>query len=454
MADLKDLIGSKKVKEFVRKEKSRPWTILSMGGASDADAKSPFSEVLMSAPSEPIPETEVKPRPIRGQTEAKPGTELRPNRGQIEAIPHSMVVLTDDNRGQTEAKPGTELRPHSRPIRGQTEAKPGTELRPNSSVSSIDGLQREILLLIFEYCKRAREKQTPPIAVEHISESCRTTYHAARKAIQRLEQKGMLKRAAFKVGRSGWTKYEVPEVAYQELLQNETEAKLRPIRGRTEDKPGTELRPEPRPSLSSSSSYKDLDLKTTTTAANEEVSKELAGKWEQIDCSPLNELRFGRPQIAQIAHAGRITVDELQDSIFAFAFDLSENQKGRSISGSPLNYFMGILRKGPYAAPANFESPEIRQRRLYLEAKEQQQKKLLEIESRLQAVEFEGWTAKLSLEEKAQLVPLTDFAKPGSPGYTVQLKEYFRENVWPQFYEKIIRGEYEVRSQTEPTSNV
>ena len=94
---------------------------------------------------------------------------------------------------------------------------------------------------------------------------------------------------------------------------------------------------------------------------------ELDARWQAIDSSPITELRFGRSQIAQIAHSGRVSPEQLQDSIYAFAYDLSENQKAKSISGAPLNYFMGILRKGPYVPPANYESPEERQQRLYLE---------------------------------------------------------------------------------------
>ncbi len=96
---------------------------------------------------------------------------------------------------------------------------------------------------------------------------------------------------------------------------------------------------------------------------------DLDAAWQKIDCSPLTEIRFGRNQVAQIAREGKFTPDELQDSIYAFAFDLSENGKSKTITGVPLNYFMGILRRGPYAAPSNYESPDVRQKRLYLESK-------------------------------------------------------------------------------------
>jgi hypothetical protein len=101
---------------------------------------------------------------------------------------------------------------------------------------------------------------------------------------------------------------------------------------------------------------------------------------------------------------------------------------------------MGILRKGPYTPPINYENPEDQQQRLYLEAKEQQRKRRQEIEARLETEEFEEWAERLSLEQRAGLVPPKDFAKPGSTAHTVQLREYFRENVWPELKERSKEG--------------
>ncbi len=56
----------------------------------------------------------------------------------------------------------------------------------------------------------------------------------------------------------------------------------------------------------------------------------------------------------------------------------------------------------------------------------------MDIESQLETVEFDSWISALSIEERARFVPPSDFAKPGSPGHNVQLKQYFREKVWPE----------------------
>jgi hypothetical protein len=100
---------------------------------------------------------------------------------------------------------------------------------------------------------------------------------------------------------------------------------------------------------------------------------------------------------------------------------------------------MGILRRGPYAAPSNYESPDVRQKRLYLESKEQQRKKRQELNDRLETVEFEEWLEKLSLDQRAAVVPPKEFAKPGGTAHNYQMREYFRENVWPKLRDRTLQ---------------
>jgi DNA-binding transcriptional regulator PaaX len=46
-----------------------------------------------------------------------------------------------------------------------------------------------------------------------------------RTTIQRLEKKGCIRRIEFKNGRGGWTRYELPESIYHEVLRSETSNK-------------------------------------------------------------------------------------------------------------------------------------------------------------------------------------------------------------------------------------
>ena len=388
----------------------------------------------------PLPESsfgsersEFKVEPNRSQSEVKVEPIPESKWSQSEAKVESFKPTKKQSRAEVEPEP----EPKVESKWSQTEAK----VESIAHSSSVVGLQKKTLTYLYESCRFSGSKISPPFAIQNIAAACGTSVSATKKALQRLEQKHFLRRAEYKDGRSGWTRYQLPDAVYSSLLQEESGAKLESKWSQTKAKVGTKVEPEPEPTPSSSSSSLDLDLNKLTNTTVSDLSGDLSSDWDEIDSSPLSAIRFGRPQLAQLARVGNLTVEQLQESIYAFAFDLEVNGKGREINGHALNYFMGILRRGPYAPSSNYEAPDVRQLRLYLEAKKREQQTRLELESQLEAVEFDSWMASLSTEERARFVPVTDFAKPGSPGHNVQLKQYFRENVWP-----------ELRTQSERTN--
>ena len=312
----------------------------------------------------------------------------------------------------------------------------------NSDFSTLVGHERHLLLFIFNECRSTGELITAPLTLSRIKEELHTpTSSTAKTIISRLIAKDFIRRATAKTGRGGWMSFQIEKEMFQRLLL-ETDYKRTTNRVQTDDKQATKQATQrtTTPS-SSSSSLRSISIEELLTTEKPSPSEtELDASWQAIDSSPLTEFRFGRNQILQIVQSGRVTPEQLQESIHAFAFDLTENQKAKSISGAPLNYFMGILRKGPYAPPANYENPEDRQQRLYLEAKEQQGTRRQEIQKRLETAEFEEWAETLSLEQRAELIPPKEYAKPGSTAHNIQLREYFRENVWPQLREKNAEG--------------
>ena len=141
---------------------------------------------------------------------------------------------------------------------------------------------------------------------------------------------------------------------------------------------------EPATSLSSSSS--NIFNNKTTTSETENIDSEslLLSEWGTINIEPLAEIGFSKHHLIQIARQNKLAPIVVQDSIHAFAFDLKENNKGKSLKTGSLNYFMGILRNGnPYAAPSNYESPESRAMRIYLEKKRELEQKRIILEEEL-----------------------------------------------------------------------
>ena len=306
-------------------------------------------------------------------------------------------------------------------------------------ISTLVGHERHLLLFIFDECRIIGALVTSPLTLSKIKEELKTpSGSTAKTIIARLIEKGFIVRGKAKTGRGGWMTFRLEREVFQRLLI-ETDYKRTTNRPQMDDKETTKQTTQRTTEPSSSSSFLDLDTNKLTNTGSPDLSSDLPPDWSKIDSSPLSQIRFGRPQLAQLTRVGNLTADQVQESIYAFAFDLEVNGKGREINGHALNYFMGILRKGPYAPPANYEAPDVRQLRLYLEAKEREQKMREELETRLEIAEFDSWVNGLSSEEKVQFVPSTDFAKPGSPGHNVQLKQYFRETIWPGLREKALR---------------
>jgi len=345
------------------------------------------------------------PETNRGQSEDK----LETNRGQSEDKLETNRGQSGDSpvevKNETEDKLGTKPRTQPETNRGQS----GDKLETNPLVSSLVGLQRDVLFYCYESCKRTRSKKTEQLVLANISESLGNSSSSIKKTIQRLEKKLFLYREAFKNGRSGWTVYEIPDLVYQDLLQLETEDKVRTNRGQTRDKLGTKLETEPRTSASSSSSSSSLsDNKTTTTEEpqiGDKTKQDLPPEWEAIDFNDLSEIHFGRPQLKQWCDRKYCSAEQAQESIYHFAFYLKHAKKGEIKTG-PLNFFMGIMAKQHYfPRPDGYLSPEEEGMKRRAEDLRKKNDSLTMIERDLYDYAFDIWFRSLTEDEIQILVP-------------------------------------------------
>lgn len=373
-----------------------------------------------------------------GQTSDKPRTEPRPDSGQSSDKPRTNSITMAVDEVRSSDKPRPQPRTEPRPDFGQTSDK----LRTNGGFFELVGLQRQITIFLHEQSKLARDRITDPIAISLLAERCGTTSLAAQKTIQRLTGKGIIRRVSFRNGRGGWTRYEVVQDVFQEILHLESQDKLRTNLGQTPDNLRSQPRTQPRTAPSSSSSFLDLEkIKTTTTGEPElfeNTPAQLTPEWQSIDVSPLAESGFTQTHLIQILRQGKLQPTEVQDSIYFFAFDLARNGKGRALNGSPLNFFMGILRKGiPYAPPENFESPADEVRRKTREFKERKERERQAEDQKLLELEFAEWSRGLAVEELTKLLP--EYARKPGAMQTAALKTHFEANVWPERAQELLR---------------
>ncbi|MCZ2142011.1 MAG: hypothetical protein LC102_01110 [Ignavibacteriales bacterium] len=368
------------------------------------------------------------------QTGNKVGTQPTTNREQTgNREDQKKAPLTE-----TGNKVGTQPTTLSATKRQQTDNKVATKV----PFSSLVGLQRNVVLFIYNACKNARGRSTEALTLEHMGLYLKTSSGSVKTTIQRLEGKGCLARIEFKNGRGGWSKYELHETVFRELLQLETENKLATNWQQTDNKVGTQPTTEPATSLSSSSSDVFFEnLKKTTTseqAQTESISVTLSPEWLAVDYSDLSGIGFTETHLTQIMRQGKLKASEVQDSINFFAFDLARNGKGKALNGPPLNFFMGIVRKGiPYAPPENYESPADEVRRKTREFKELKERKREAEEQQLKDLEFSEWRRGLPSEELTALLP--EFARKPGPLQDSTLKSHFETNVWPERSDKLLK---------------
>ena len=338
-----------------------------------------------------------------------------------------------------------------KPITGRVtiSEQSGNKQVTNASFSELVGLQKKVVLLVYESCKISRSAISAPLTLESMSEALGSPKGSIKTTTNRLRRKHVIQTVEQKEGRGGFTRYRLNDHVFQEVAYSELVNKRITIGEQTDNNWISKPITQPVTSASSSSSFVLEEQKEATT----QLSKlNLGPEWEEINYQPLHDLKvyFGKPQLKQIFDDHKLSASEVQESINRFVFDLIHNDKRKSIRSNEISFFMGMLRKGiPYACPPNYESPEEKLLREYTEQEEAYAARIAQVRERLFQLEFEKWQATLSPIEIRNCLPdlLRDF-KSDSAAVQSMLKDYFRSSHWANLLqEKIKSFQLEVKSE-------
>jgi hypothetical protein len=387
----------------------------------------PYTNDLSSTPTliEPVPTptpAETKP-PL--QTDNKAATNREQTGNSIDNKAATNREQTGNNTpGFIPPKVETGNKVATKPATVSTTKWQRTEnkLATDTPFSGLVGLQRAILIVIYDACKAARDRVSGALTLEHLAECLQTSSGSVKTTLQRLETKGCILRVAFKNGRGGWSRYELPEAIFRELLQLETENKLETKWQQTGNKLGTQPATEPATSspvvvvgLNSS------DLKTTNT---QPVEDKITQPPPRVVPIPVRLKALGLTQ--QQLDRSPLEYDALCESVDAYAYDL---EQGLKPPVGPLRYLLGIIVKRgvPYTSEALIaaESKAIEgylKRKSEFETRATQQ---IELEDQ---INFEKWYNDRSPGEMRAAVPETDIAKIGSRLYRAMLHEWYMNN--------------------------
>jgi len=293
--------------------------------------------------------------------------------------------------------------------------------------STLVGLQKNIVIFFYKECNKNRSKFTKPLTLEYIADHVKTKTGTVKMTIRRLEMKGSIIRKEFKNGRSGWTKYELPNDIFHEVLQLESDNKVVTNWEQTDNKVGTKLVTKPITTpLSSSISYNNTTTENKENFEKVDLLATLPKDWLKINFNPLHEIGFSETQLCQLAEENLNTPEIVQESINHFAFGLANNEKYKEYT-NPLNVLMGVLRKGQRWFEQGYEDPQDKILREILEEKKQRKEKREQMIKELVDLEFPEWEKKLSQEEVEAIVPF--HARKIRGARTSMLRVHFTEKV-------------------------
>ena len=391
--------------------------------AIDIFAPAALKETPLPAPTLGELETKQKSDTSHAQTENS-------NRVQTGSLGFSKRVQTGSANGANRVQTGS--------------AKPSpAHLNPNEPISirvqtgsdtgSTNGAKAiplgELSVLRFIADLEAVPGEAVAIRRRDVAGATAQTLEGVKTALKRLSRAGLIELVSFQRGaKTGFTAYKVHPHGREILASKSAISSLGFKRVQTGSDTGSL-------GFSSSSSYTEpQNLKTTTTGEPElfnDGAMQLSPDWQEVECSPLSGIGFTQTHLVQIIRQNVLKPEVVQQSIYAFAFDLRVNGKAKEVRGAPLNYFMGTLRKGiEYAPPENYETPQAEARRKRIEYLQRAEQQKRDDEQKLLDLEFLSWKRELSESQIVALVP--EWARKPGQIQDSALKSHFEENVWPE----------------------
>ncbi len=299
------------------------------------------------------------------------------------------------------------------------------------------GHQKKIFNYVLNLCNTKRDTTTGLIVTKQMAIENSMSYYAAKDALKALIKKNLINRLQGKGCRGGFIHLDIPHIVKKvSLLLFEREVNKGMTRG--EQELNQEVQ---RGVLGISSSSSNLLNTTTTDTRNKFL---LSEEWQNVSIKPLHEIGFSETHLAQIAKQNILSPNVVQDSIYAFSFDLKENNKKKEITGNPINFFMGILRKGlPYTPPDGYETPQERHMRLYEEKMSKLKAQREEIEKKAFNLAFEDWFRDLPDSKKIEFIPKNFRNNPRLEKNKILeggARDYFTKEIWPDIKGKIESG--------------
>jgi len=281
------------------------------------DIPSPVALVsgnLVNEDAAPYPSPAVETRNNREQSGSNPVA----NQQQTESNPIANSIA---NREQSGSNPVAKPKQRGKLIDSNPIANSIANREQEFGLIFLRGLQRVILDFLFSECCFENSLTTRPVQGRELQKLANGNLGVAKNARDRLAKKGYIAPGPSSSGPLGATIYELPKWVYDALLRDQRAGLIgsNPIANSIASAPVV---------------VSSLKSNTTTT--------EIPVEWLSIK-SPLSWFGRSQKETAYKSLASKYRPDELQDSLEAYAWDLSHKKVGpKNVSA----FLMGIIVKG------------------------------------------------------------------------------------------------------------
>ena len=305
-------------------------------------------------------------------------------------------------------------------------------------VVSATGKELKLLLFLHQLCVNNCSLKTTEVETKDLNDFLGINSNRLRNLVLRLSKKKLIKVVIRNCSKEGaYRIFEFPKEIYDKLLCKAASINFN-------NQPSKALA-TPLAESHVVSSY----INTTTTFLPEEL--------QQIDFSPLSDIGFDESHIIQICREHKkkpelaLSVEIIQNSINAFAFDLKHNDVASGFKSSPAVVLTSLLKKGqPYSSktPDKVLSPREAAMQEYLQAQQKKNLKILEIETQTKDFAQQEWLNSLSEQELSGFNQSNEPRPDGMPEKIfeisrrkkalAQAKEYFNTIIWPTRQKEIL----------------
>jgi len=299
------------------------------------------------------------------QTSVKSSSEHSSNLVQTSVKSSSKLLDKTTSKQQMSFKPSSK----SGAFIVQTSVKSSSNIVQKFDFHMLSPIQQKLLILLYEEGQISRSKISPPLNGSLLAKRLESSLEGLRTAVKRLVKADFLLIAEAKSGRTGWTRYELPEWVYQQMTLNEiwfkSGSNLVQMSSKPSSKPSSE--PSSEPPYSSSN---NLNINTNTIEL------------------PENLRRFGisLTNLQNLISSSKTTQDVVERSLAALSFDVEHGK-----TGSLANILFGVLGTGrEYISQKYSESlqQELDAELARIQQAEENQKKLAETKLQIQFREF------------------------------------------------------------------